>query len=479
MSSIKRNFAYNIIYQILIIIIPLITTPYLSRILGATGLGEYSFSFSVADYFALIAMLGIKNYGNRTIASCAGDKNRISKEFWSIYFVQLSSSIVVLGAYTVYILFFATRAVSVAKVAIIYEIATIFDISWFFFGLEKFKITVTRSIIVKLISTILIFALVRNQNDVWLYMFIMTGSVLISNLILWKYVRTYVNVVEISKEKVISHIKPILILFIPAIAISFYHVMDKIMLGILSNMEQVGYYENSEKIITLPYSVITALGTVMLPRMSNLISNGKLDEGKKYISYSIEFVFFLGVALTFGIAAVSPHLVPVFLGDDFLPCVNLLVLLSPLVIIKAWANVIRTQYLLPSQKDKQYVESVIFGAIANLIINYSLIPSLGAYGAVIGTLVAEFCVGCYQTLSVRKELPVGKYFTNNLWFVLIGFVMFAVVRICVNRLQPTVTSLLIEVVAGAIIYVVLSMVMLVIKKDSVLLLEIKKIIKRH
>ena len=479
MSSVKRNFGYNIIYQILIIIIPLVTMPYLSRILEPSGLGEYSYSFSVADYFALVAMLGIRNYGNRAIASCADDKKKISNEFWSIYIVQLISSLIVLVAYILYVSFVASRSVDVARVAVIYEIATVFDISWFFFGLEKFKITVTRSIIVKLISTVLIFVLVKSRDDVWLYMVIMTASVLISNIILWRYIGNYVDRVHVSRQKVLSHIKPILILFIPAIAISLYHVMDKIMLGILSNMEQVGFYENSEKIITLPYSIITALGTVMLPRMSNLIAKGEIEEGKKYIANTMEFVFFLGSALTFGIASISPHLVPVFLGTHFSPCINLLVMLSPLVIIKAWANVIRTQYLLPTKKDRQYVESVIIGAIVNLIVNYILIPKIGAAGAVIGTLVAEFSVGAYQTFSVRKELPIWTYIIKNVPFFCIGGVMFVVVRLFSYNLKISLTSLFLEVFLGAFIFIAISIVFMVIKKDEVLLPEVKRFIKRR
>ena len=478
MSSIKRNFGYNIIYQVLIIIIPLITMPYLSRILGPSGLGEYSYSFSIADYFALVAMLGIKNYGNRAVASCAEDRTRISEEFWSIYIIQLISSLIVLIAYIMYSLFIAARSINVARVAIIYEIATVFDISWVFFGLEKFKITVTRSIIVKVISTSLIFVLVKTRNDVWLYMLIMTASVLVSNLILWKYIWVYIDRVEVTKEKVISHIKPILILFIPAIAISLYHVMDKIMLGFLSDMDQVGFYENSEKIITLPYSIITALGTVMLPRMSNLIAKGEIEEGKQYISNTMEFVFFLGVALTLGIASISPHLVPVFLGKDFSPCVNLLIMLSPLILIKAWANVIRTQYLLPTKKDKQYVESVIVGALVNMTINYLLIPKIGATGAVIGTLVAEFSVGAYQTYSVRKELPITSYIVNNLFFFGIGAVMFLSVRAFASKMSPTIISLMIEICVGIVVYIGLSLITLLLKKDAVLLPEIKRLVKR-
>ena len=477
MSSVKRNFGYNIVYQILMIMIPMITTPYLSRILEPAGLGEYSYSFSIADYFALTAMLGIKNYGNREIASCAKDRERISSKFWSIYAVQFVSSVAVLIAYVIYAEFFVTRSVNAARAAVLYEIATIFDISWFFFGIEEFKITITRSVIVKVISTAMIFILVKSPNDIWIYMMIMTGSVLVSNLILWKYIWNYVDRANMSKEKILSHIKPIFILFIPAVAISLYHVMDKIMLGILSSMEQVGYYENSEKIITLPYSIITAIGTVMLPRMSSLISKGEMKEGKKYISNTMEVVFFLGAALTFGLASISPHLVPVFLGDGFYPCINLLVMLSPLVLVKAWANVIRTQYLLPSKRDKQYVESVIAGAAVNMAINYIFIPKNGAAGAVAGTLAAEFTVGFYQTFCVRKELPVRKYIIDNLWFLAVGAIMFAMVRLCVNRLNPSVISLAFDLAAGILVYMGITLVVLRFKKDSVLLPELKRLIR--
>ena len=351
----------------------------------------------------------------------------------------------------------------------IYEIATIFDINWLFFGLEKFKVTVTRSIVIKIISTLSIFIFVKDNNDLDKYILIMMGSVLISNLVLWKYLWKEIDFVPIDKEKVLSHVKPIIILFIPTVAVSLYHVIDKVMLGFLTNMEQVGFYDNSEKIILLPYSIILALGTVMLPRMSNLIANGELERAKKYIENTMEFVFFSGMAIMFGIIAVSPHLVPIFLGESFSPCIGLIVVLSPLIMIKSWANVIRTQYLLPMRKDKQYVTSVVTGAGVNLILNYMLIPPLGALGAVLGTLAAEFSVAVYQTFSVRKELPILNYICSNIWFMVVGMIMCLLITFLVDILSLSILSIIVEVMLGGIIYIGMVFVIMLVKNDTLIL----------
>lgn len=470
MSNIKRNFLYNIVYQLLIIIIPLVTIPYLSRILGADGLGEYTYTFSIADYFVLFAMLGIKNYGNRSIAACQDDKNERSKVFWGIYTNQIIASAFVLVGYVVYILAFKHKNTVLAWVALFYVASAALDISWFFFGIEKFKVTVTRAIFIKLIATVLIFLTIKEKSDLWKYMLIMAGSAFLSNAILWFLIKGEVVRIRIAYRDVTRHIKPNLVLFLPTIAISLYHVMDKIMLGNLAPIEQVGYYENCEKIITVAYCVITALGTVMLPRMSNLIAIGRIEEGRKYIEKSMKLVFFMSAAIAFGISAVAPILVPVFLGEHFMPCVRLLEVLSVLVFIKAWANVIRTQYLLPAGMDRQYVISVSMGAVVNLLINALLIPKMGAMGAVIGTLAAEFMVAFYQTISTWHALDCWNYIWTGIPFIVVGIVMFVIVRMLLQFIAYTGIGLALLICVGAVIYLLLSMLWLRICQDEDMIL---------
>ena len=219
MSSVKKNFLYSILYQMLVLIVPLITTPYVSRTVGAEGIGVYTYTYSIAYYFVLIAMLGINNYGNRTIAKVRDDKEKMSDTFISIYTLQFVMSMIMIFIYVIYVLFFANEYKWMHVIQMIYMISVIFDINWFYFGLEKFKITITRNIIIKIISTIFIFVFVKERADLWKYTIIMTTSTLITQMYLWVILKKNVY---ISKERIqknykdaLKHLKPTLILFIP------------------------------------------------------------------------------------------------------------------------------------------------------------------------------------------------------------------------------------------------------------------------
>ncbi len=287
--STKKNFIYNLAYQILVMVLPLITTPYIARVIGPEGVGVQSYTYSVANYFVLFAVLGINNHGNRSIAMVRNDKEKLSRTFSSIYSVQFIMSIIMIVLYLMYVLFFIKDNKIIYIIQSIYILSALLDINWFFFGMEQFKLTVVRNAIVKLASVGSIFIIVKSAEDLYLYSLILALGSLVSQIVLWMYLKKYIRLVKVTKEEIIPQIKPILILFIPAIAISIYKIMDKIMLGSMTNMIEVGLFENTEKIINIPLGVISALGTVMLPKMSNIYANGNEESGKKYIGLSINF----------------------------------------------------------------------------------------------------------------------------------------------------------------------------------------------
>ena len=206
------------------------------------------------------------------------------------------------------------------------------------------------------------------------------------------FLKKEIAFVKVNKEDIVKHIKPVLVLFVPVIAISLYKIMDKIMLGYLINVVEVGYYEQAEKIINIPLGLITALGTVMLPRISSLISKGNDKIIKEYIKNSLKFMMFISFPIAFGLIAISSGFIPMFLGIAFTKSALILNYLSVTIIFLSIANVIRTQYLIPKEKDGIYIKSVILGAIINFIINLLLIPRYYSIGACIGTIFAEFSV---------------------------------------------------------------------------------------
>lgn len=457
MSSPKKNFIYNLIYQLLILLCPLLTTPYLSRVVGANGVGIYSYIYSIVYYFMLVTLLGVNNYGNRTIAKVRDDNNKLSKSFCEIYSMQM---IIGVGMFCLYLFsinyIFDEKLRFISFLSSLFILSSILDINWLFFGLEEFKKTIIRNSIVKILSVALVFLFVKSENDIWKYMLIMSGSTCISQLVLWFFIKGKIKIVKVSFKDVMKHLKPNIVLFIPVIAVSLYKMMDKVMLGIITNMDEVGFYENAEKIINIPLVVITALGTVMLPRISNMIEKGNSTKMKEYINKSILFIGFISLAMTFGLAGISENFAPWFFGSDFKKTGFLIVLLSSTIPFIGFANVIRTQYLIPNEKDKIYIKSVIYGAIINFIANIVFIPYLKSIGACIGTISAEIMVMIYQTISIRKELPIKIYFRNIVPFLFKSIVMFVIISIFNYINFNTIIRLLIQIIVGGAVYSILN-----------------------
>lgn len=454
-NKLKINFLYSSAYQVLLIILPLITAPYVSRVLGSNGLGIYSYTFSIASCFSMFGMLGVANYGNRIVAANRDDRNKISQIFFDIWMVQIGMTCVTISAYVVYIVFFAG---STYRDALLIQVLTLLcssaDISWFFFGLEEFKLTVIRNLIIKLITTLAVFIFVKTNNDVLIYTFILCAGTLLGNISLFPFLKEYIVFIKPSLGRIKKHLPSIFVLFIPVLAVTLYKKMDKIMLGMMSTMSQTGYYENAEKIINIPMGVITALGTVMMPRISYLINKGKDSEIEHYMNISIEFTFFLASSLMFGISAVSSEFVPLFYGVGYIPVIEIMNILSVTILFISLANIFRAQYLIPKHYDKIYIFSVWIGALINLILNYILIPLHDAVGASYATVIAEFSVMGVQMICIRKELPIMKYIKQGLYYLFAGGVMFGMVRI-VSRQMNGWKGVLFEIFVGAVVYFML------------------------
>ena len=476
MKSLQKNFLYNVLYQILLVILPLITAPYISRTLGATAVGVYSYTYSVAYYFLLIAMLGIGNHGNRSIAAVRDDRKKLNKTFSSIYSLQVITFSIAILAYAIYLVLFVKDNRLIVLLQLIYVTSGLFDIGWLFFGLEQ--LTVARNTLIKISTVVLMFVFVHKPSDLWKYTLIMSAGTLFSQAYLWLYVKKYVSFEKCSVKEITSNIKPVLILFIPVLAYSIYKVMDKIMLGNMSSYDQVGFYNNAEKIINIPMGIITALGTVMLPRMSNIVANGDKKRVDDYIRISAKLVTLLSSAIAFGLMGVSSVLAPVFFGDEFIACGEIIRLLSVTVFFIAWANVIRTQYLIPNKRDSIYLTSTMVGAILNLIINWMLIPKYQANGAAFGTIVAEFSVMLVQMVAVKNELPMRKYIMSYSPILIIGLIMAVLVDRIGIKLGVSVSTLAIQILAGGFFFCIATIAYLRISNDEMWRLGLDSIKKR-
>jgi O-antigen/teichoic acid export membrane protein len=465
MRNVFKNFLYNSAYQLLIIFIPLITTPYLSRVIGASGVGQYSYAYSIAYFFAMFIILGLNNYGNRTIAILQGNRKQLSKAFCSIYAMQICSAFICISLYLLYSLIFSTDRI-ISLILLGYVISAIFDINWFFFGLEKFKLTVVRNTVVKLLSTAAIFVFVESKDDVYIYAIIMVSSFLVSQLIIWPFLKKEIDFIRPTLKEVLIHVKPNIVLFVPVVAVSLYKYMDKIMLGGMTNITEVGFFDSAEKIIYVPIVLVSSLGTVMIPRMSNMVASNKKNNSQQVTYISVLFVVFLTSSLCMGILSVVDIFVPLFFGSGFEKVSTLLLILMPSCIFLAFANVIRTQFLIPMKKDKIYITTVFCGAIVNLVINALLIPTMQSIGAAIGTLCAEVCVCLLQAFLVRKQLPIGKYIKNCIPFIFSGLITFLITYNITLLIKSGITEIILKIIISCAIYVLTLVIQIYILKGN-------------
>lgn len=452
-QSLKQNLAYNVIFEVVTLLFPLITAPYVSRAIGPEGIGLASYVNSITRYFVIFAMLGIAKYGNRTIAQVRDDKDKLSQTFCNLYAVQILVASLSILIFCIYFIGFNQRYRTLFLIQLIEMFSILFNINWFFYGIEKFKLTAIRGVIIRILATAAIFIFVRTPQDVWKYLAIMGGTSVISNAIVWNFLFKHVKLVKPKLKLMLPHLKPLLILFIPVIADSIFASLDKIMITLISNPTQNGLYESADKVVTMPRSIITALSAVMLPRMSNVIAKGNEEKSKIYIKDSMQFAMGAAVAMTFGLAAIGERFAPLYFGANFALSGTIIKYLSPVAIIAAWASVVRTQYLIPKEKDKIYIISVIMGAIINIILNFFFISRYGAIGAVWGTLIAEFLVMLYQSLAVRKELHFKQYLNDNFLFLIAGAIMLGSLNLLSNFLKNGYLELILMIVLGGIIYI--------------------------
>ena len=461
-NSVKKNYIYNLMYQILVILLPLITAPYISRVLGAENIGIYSYTTSISAYFILFGSLGVSLYAQREIAFHQDNKKENTKTFIEIVLLRTITMFISIAVFCITFVLNGEYGYFY-KVLIVELIAQCLDISWFFIGLEDFKKTVSRNLIIKFISVVSIFVLVKTPEDLNIYFWIYVLSVLIGNLSLWFYLPKYLVKVNVKELNIFKHLRPTLALFIPEIAIQVYTVLDKTMIGaIWEDKSEVGYYQQSEKIIKLLLTIITSLGTVLLPRIASCFANNKKQEVFGYLKKSFNFVFILAFPMVFGIIAVADKFVPLFFGPGYDKVVILMSVISPIILFIGMSNVIGKQYLLPTKRQKQYTISVVTGAVVNLIMNSCLIWKFGALGASIGTVIAEFTVTLVQLIFVRKEFDIKGILKLSIKYIISSIIMFVACKLVGLFSVNDFVSIVLQVGVGTIVYIL----MLLVLKDK-------------
>ena len=471
-QSIAKNYAYNLMYQILIMIIPLITTPYLSRVLGAENIGIYSYTISINTYFILFGSLGIALYGQREIAYYQDNKEKRTNIFYEILIMRIFTLGIAM------ILFYSTFCsggdyTEYYKILLLEIIANIIDISWFFRGLEELKKIVSKNVMIKIISVICIFIFVKKPEDLHIYLYIYVFANLLGNLILWLYIPRYTTKCTFKKLNIFKHLKPTLALFIPQIATQLYTVLDKVMIGaIIDDKSQVGFYEQAQKIVKLLLAIATSLGTVMMPRIAYTFSIGDKEKLNEYMDKSLQFITMLTFPLMFGIISIASSFVPIFYGEGYDEVIKLIIIISPIIVAIGFSNVIGTQYLLPTKQQKKYTISVTIGAFINLILNFILINFCKSVGASISTVIAEISVTAVQFYLVKNEIKFKNVIKSTYKYVVASIIMFFISLICGTAIDDNLVSIIIQVLVSISVYITV----LIILKDKQVL-EAIKIIK--
>lgn len=453
MASIKKNVVYNFAYQLLILILPLITAPYLARVIGAEGVGVYSYSYSVATYFVYFAKLGLDNYGNRSIAAVQDDRVERSRRFWEIYAMQVACFAVAGVAYVLYAVALSGDVV-IALLQGIYVLSALFDVNWFFFGMEQFRLTVVRNTVVKVLTAAAVFVFVRDAGGIDAYVAVMCTGFLVSQLALWPFLRRYVDFARPSAKGVLQHLRPNLVLFVPVVAVSVYNILSKIVLGAMAGTEEVGFFDNATKIIQVPTALVAAVGTVMLPRTSALVAKGEHEAAARHTEKTLVYVMAFTSVAAFGIPAVAYPFTELFYGAGFDPTAACMVVLCATVPLLGFGNVVRTQYLIPMARDRVFLWSAVCGAAANVAVNLLLIPRLGSLGAAFGSVAAETAVLLYQLVMVRGEIPLTRYLKIAFVFLIAGAVM-AVVLALLPLPAEGVPGVAVPVVVGLFLFAAL------------------------
>ncbi len=454
-SRVGKNYIYNVLYQLLTIAIPLVTTPYISRVIGEKGIGAYSWVQSIIGTFLLISAFGVNVYGQREIACCQDDIYRRSKLLEELL---LMKGVAIVPCLFIYFFLYrlSGRYPSLFLIQSIGFLSVFLDTSFFLKGIENFKDLMLKSAAVKILSTAAIFIFIKKPTDVPLYALCMEGSSLLGIFAVLVRVRRYVRYVPLRELDTYKHFRRSALYLLPEIAIHIYGVMDKTMLGILySDIGENGFYTQGQKIIKVSLAVVTSMGTVMLPRMSNVFAHKEEEKIEKYLSATMRFAVFMGTGMTMGLCGIARGLVPWFFGKGFEPVVTILYLLGISILPVSISNVTGLQCLIPFGRQKEYNISVISGAICNLTINLMLIPRYGAVGACIGTIISEFLVMAVQWHFVRKMVRLEGIWKSIVLSMTAGTIMLLALLGLENVMQTGILATFAEILLGGILYILI------------------------
>lgn len=461
-----KNYLYNLMYQLVTILLPIITIPYISRILGAEGLGKYALTNAYAQYFVLFGMLGLSMYCSREIAYVKDNKKELSKVFWEVNFLRIitmSISTLIYIVVFVFILKSENRTLSIIQTMVL--LSSLVDISWLFIGLENFKKVSIRNTIVKLVGISLIFIFVKKSSQVWLYALILGVTQFIGQIIMWFDIPKDIKFILPNRKNLTRHLNSTIKLFIPQIAINIYTMLDKVMLGWLANEVEVGMYDNSQRIIKISITIVTTLAAVTMPKMVNLYKNSKTKEFEQNVYKSFSFVSFLAFPMAFGLIGICKNFIYWFYGNGFESIEPMFYFGAWLMITLAWSSIVGNQVLLSIKREKMFTIAVTIGAIMNIIFNFILIKKFQGVGTTISSVIAEFTGMFIMVYYIKDIIKVRKLFENVPKYIIASVIMLIVIKSLEIYVPKNILGTFFQIIVGVVVYLT---IMLISKDENLM-----------
>ena len=445
-----KNYLYNLSYQILTIILPIITVPYVTRIFTSEALGNYIFYNSIVSYFSLFAMLGIGVYGTKQIAAASD----VSSTFWNIYAIQLIASILSIFVYIIVLFSIPQMEGIVPLIVGITLFANMMDISWLFSGKEDFKKITIRNVVIRVIGVISIFTFVKSSDDLYLYVFLIVIFDFLGQFVMWVPAKKFIKRPSFNTRIMKKNLHPIVLLFLPQVAISLYVVLDRTLLGLLGSYSDVGIYEQGQKLVSILLKVVSSLGVVMLPRVANLLSERRDKEAQNMVKFSFILYNLIIFPMIFGLIAVNEVFVKLFLGQNFQDVKYVLYVIVFNIMFVGWTNILGYQVLVVRNKNKEFMLSTTIPAFVSVAVNVAVIPFFGYIGASITSVVVEILVFAIQWYYSRNIINKNLLFNKDLAKIICSsLVMFGAVMLCKMTLGlDGIIGLIIYLAVGGISY---------------------------
>lgn len=465
-KSLGLNMIMNVILTMSSLIFPLITFPYVSRIVGVEGIGKVTFATSVITYFSMFAQLGIPTYGIRACAKVRDDKEKLSQTVHEILIINMITCIISyigLGISLAFIPRFAEDNILLVIISTTILLNAI-GVEWLFKALEHYTYITIRSILFKVIAVIAMFVFIRSKEDYLLYGMITILAASASNILNFFYLPKIIIVKPLANYNIRQHMKMILIFFAMSVATTIYTNLDTVMLGFMKNDIEVGYYTASVKVKGILVSVVTAISTVLLPRASYYVDKGCIKELYEIARKAMGFVMLVAIPLVVYFIIYAEECILLLSGDTFWGAVLPMQVIMPTVLLIGITNILGIQIMVPLGMEKQVLYSTICGAITDLILNIIYIPKYGAIGAAIGTLIAEFVVLIYQIIIMRTV--VKDIFCGVNYFVIIVSTIIATV--CCMGVKQLYIGVFITLCISAFVFLGLYLIGLLLGKERIL-----------